>query len=735
MVGYPRGDRAIRVRVRVAHGPDRFGHSGEMSELHLSADAVPAGGRHDLVAVDGRAFAISDEAGDMRSATHGLVYDDLRHLSVLRAWVVGGRTELLAASTPSPLSAVVVSRVVTSVEDEGHPRDDDPREAGSADVAEVLVIRRRWLSGGLVDELTLRNPHPLPVVVQLELEVAADFAHVFDVKNGVVHARRASVVATPGGWTMHAPEEAGEARDSTVVRLEPTPDEADPEQGTATWRLRIEGRQQSTVTVTAVPVSAGVPARLEAPSAGATAIRQLEPWRSSVPSVASLDARIPAALDQALADLAALRIVDEAHPDRPVVAAGAPWFMTLFGRDSLLTSWMTLPFDASLAGGVLASLADLQGTEDDPLSEEQPGRIIHELRRHGGSGPFSSRSRYYGTVDATPLFVGLVAEAWRWRALDEEALGHLAPAVGRAVEWTLGAGDSDGDGFVDYLRRDPRGLANQGWKDSWDGINRADGTLPGGPLALVEVQGYAYQALRGAAELATRVDIGHHADDLERRAEALKDRFNDRFWDRRGWFVLGIDGEGRPIDALTTNPGHALWSGIADDDKARTYVERLVDPDLWTGWGLRTLAASMEAYDPLSYHNGSVWPHDTALCVAGAARYGCWEAVDLIVDGALEATRHFAGRPPELFAGVSRDDVPMPVAYPSSCSPQAWASASVLLLLRSMLGLRPTADRSRLELARPDLTGVPDLVLERLELGGAPVTVRVEGGRGEVLAG
>lgn len=708
-----------------------MGHSERVSELHASAESVPVGGRHDLVTVDGRSFSISDEGGDMVAATHGLVYDDLRHLSRLRLSVADGRTELLAASTPTPMSAVVASRVLMPVEQR-------PDEAGTAhgDLADVLAVRRRWLSGGLVEELTLSNPHPLPVAVRLDLEVAADFAHVFDVKTGTPSRRHARAVPTPDGWVLESSEEqeTGGA-DSTEVVLSPAPDRTDKERGTATWELRIDGRQQVTVRVDVRPVSAGVPARMEPLVPGGTAISQLATWRSGVPSVASLDARLPTAVGQALADLAALRIVDEAHPDRPVVAVGAPWFMTLFGRDSLLTSWMTLPFDASLAGGVLASLADLQGTADDPASEEQPGRIIHELRRHGGSGPFSSRSRYYGTVDATPLFVGLVAEAWRWRALDDDGLARLAPAVGRAVDWTLGAGDSDGDGFLDYLRRDPRGLENQGWKDSWDGITRADGSLPAGPLALVEVQGYAYSALHGAADLAAHVDIGHHADELRRQAESLKDRFNDAYWDHRGHFVLALDGEGRQVDALTTNPGHALWCGIADDDKARTYVDKLVGDELWTGWGLRTLATSMGAYDPLSYHNGSVWPHDTALCIAGAARYGCWDAVDLLVDGALEAASCFDGRPPELFAGVSREDVPVPVAYPASCSPQAWASASVLLNVRSLLGLRPTADRSGLELARRDLSGVPDLLLERLDFAGTSVAVRVDGGRGQVRAG
>jgi glycogen debranching enzyme len=697
-----------------------------MSELHLLAGTVPESGRHDLVTVDGRSFAISDESGDMVAATHGLVYDDLRHLSRLRMTLTGGRGELLAASTPAPVSAVVVSRVVTTVEDAEHgPRDP---------VAEVLVIRRRWLAGSLVEQLTLRNPHPLPVSVHLELELDADFAHVFDVKSGRADAAESARVEalTAGRWRLTS---ARDEQDSTEVVMHPEPDETDPTRLTAGWRLLIAGREEVAISVTVQPVSAGVPADLERPSelARGMPIRELSAWRSAVPTVVSLDPRLPAAVDQALADLAALRIVDRAHPDRPVVAAGAPWFMTLFGRDSLLTAWMTLPFDSSLAAGVLTSLADLQGREDDPESEEQPGRILHELRRHGGDGAFSSRSRYYGTVDATPLFVGLAAEAWRWRAIDHDVLRDLAPAIGRAVDWVIGPGDSDGDGFLDYWRRHEHGLANQGWKDSWDGINRADGTLPDAPLALVEVQGYAYAALRGAATLAEVVDLGHHADDLRRRAETLKDRFNEVFWDPRGYFVLGLDADGRPVDSLTTNPGHALWSGIADDDKAARYVERLVDPDLWTGWGLRTLARSMGAYDPLSYHNGSVWPHDTALCIAGAARYGHWDAVDLLVDGALEATRYFGGRPPELFAGVARDDVAMPVAYPSSCSPQAWASASVLMLVRTMLGLEPTEDRSSVELVRPDLSSVPDLSLERLEFARHPLSVQVSEGRARVV--
>jgi glycogen debranching enzyme len=247
------------------------------------------------------------------------------------------------------------------------------------------------------------------------------------------------------------------------------------------------------------------------------------------------------------------------------------------------------------------------------------------------------------------------------------------------------------------------------------------------------VQGYTYAALLGAAALPDTVVLTHDRGDLVRRAESLRARFNERFWDERGWFGVGLDGRGRLIDALTTNAGHALWTGIADPSLADAQIDRFLEPGTWSGWGLRTLAEPMAAYDPLSYHNGSVWPHDTALCAAGAARYGRWDVVDRIVAGALDAAEEFGGRPPELFAGIARDDAPMPVAYPSSCSPQAWSSASILLLLGTMLGLEPaTVATPEVRITRPDLAGVPDLVLERVRVHGASVTVRVQDGVGSV---
>ena len=319
----------------------------------------------------------------------------------------------------------------------------------------------------------------------------------------------------------------------------------------------------------------------------------------------------------------------------------------------------------------------------------------------------------------------LAAEAWRWGALIESDLQALAPAVDRALDW-LEQFLEDGR-FVSYARREASGLSNQGWKDSWDGVSSAAGQIPEAPISLVEVQGYTFAALTGAAELAEPMRLRHDRSALLRRAQMFRDQFNDAFWDDRGYYVLALDGSGRPIDALTTNPGHALWTGIADAGGANRYLDRVMGSDLWSGWGVRTLGETMGRYHPLSYHNGSVWPHDTAIVAAGAARYGRWDVVDLLVDGALAAASHFAGRPPELFAGLSRDSVPVPVPYPSSCSPQAWASASILLHVRSMLGLDVNTERDALVIRRS--ADLPEITVRGMVFDHADWDLVVSGNR------
>ena len=404
--------------------------------------------------------------------------------------------------------------------------------------------------------------------------------------------------------------------------------------------------------------------------------------------------------------------------------------MTLFGRDSLITSWMAMLVDSDLALGTLQTLADLQGRDENPLTEEEPGRILHEMRfgesarlSLGGSGV------YYGTVDSTPLFVMLLGELQRWGNRRDE-VDALLPAADRALAWIDEFGDRDGDGYVEYQRTSDRGLQNQGWKDSWDAVHFADGRIAQAPVALCEVQGYVHAALLARAHFAVEAGEQDLASRLRTRAADLKTRFNRDFWlDEHDWFAMGLDRDKVPIDALVSNMGHCLWTGIVDDEKAPVVAKRLLSPELFSGWGIRTLATSMTRYNPISYHNGSVWPHDNALCAAGLVRYGLLDEAHQVMEGIVHAGEFFGNRLPELFAGFPRDRYQFPVGYPTSCSPQAWAAAAPLLFLRALLRFEPDIRNGRLHLA----PAVPDW-LGRFRLDGVPImggrlSVEVEGDR------
>jgi glycogen debranching enzyme len=400
--------------------------------------------------------------------------------------------------------------------------------------------------------------------------------------------------------------------------------------------------------------------------------------------------------------------------------------MALFGRDSLLTSWMALPLDQQLALGTLQTLADFQGEKEDPLTEEQPGKILHEVRlgREAALALGGGRA-YYGSVDATPLFVALLGELHRWGIPTSDVLA-LLPAADRALAWVDEYGDLDGDEFVEYRRATDHGLANQGWKDSFDGINDAAGRLGTPPIALCEVQGYVYAAYRARAAIAGAVGDPDTAAKLEDRAAMLKAAFNERFWlPDRGWYAIALDRDKRPLDALASNMGHCLWCGIVDDDKAAAVAAHLVDAPLWSGFGVRTLATTMGAYNPISYHNGSVWPHDSAIAAAGLMRYGFVAEAQKVALGLFDAATMLGGRLPELFCGLDRSEFPAPVPYPTSCSPQAWAAASPILLVRSLLRFEPDlpAGRVRFDPAVPER--MRPLRVEHLPLGDARLTLDV----------
>jgi glycogen debranching enzyme len=411
-----------------------------------------------------------------------------------------------------------------------------------------------------------------------------------------------------------------------------------------------------------------------------------------------------------------------------LLAAGTPWFMTVFGRDTLISSLQTLLFGPELAASTLRVLAETQATVDDPERDAEPGKIIHEMRR--GKAALAWTDRYYGTVDATPLFLILLSELWRWT--DDPALAlELEEPARRALAWIDGPADSDGDGFVEYERRASHGIRNQTWKDSEDSMAFHDGTLADAPIAAAEVQGYVYDAKLRVAEVAREVwRDPATAERLEREAEELRRRFDEAFWVAdRGFYALGLDREKRQIDSLGSNIGHLLWSGIVPDERRDAVADALVGERLWSGWGVRTMATGEDAYNPLVYHNGTVWPHDNSLVAWGLARSGRTHDAARILHTMIEAAAHFDYRLPEVFAGFPRHRTRFPVVYPTASSPQAWAAATPILLLQIVLGLVP--DRAAGAL-RSDVAELPEwadgLVLDGVRAFDRRWTVRTDDG-------
>ena len=657
--------------------------------------------------VEGSSFCVSAANGDIvPELPHGVFFHDTRLVSRWTLLIDGDPVEPLSSSTPRPYRSVMVGRA-------GHI-------AGRADTP-LIVERDRRVDGGVHEEITLRSYTREPMALRLELVLEADFADIFEVKEGRANRR-------PRRARQEAPG---------VVRVDSSRDErlglavTAPGAAFAGDRLSfdviLEARGTWSSTIGLAPTTLqdeyAIGGTSDAPESSTPARRFLA-WQSRIPVPSLEDDAIERVILQSQLDLGSLRIFDPSHPERAVVAAGAPWFMALFGRDSLLTALMSLPVDPTLALGTLRTLADLQGTRVDVASEEQPGRILHEVRLGATTNlALGGGSVYYGTADATPLFVVVLGELARWGGLPEDA-EDLIDAADRALEWIVRYGDRDGDGFVEYERLNDHGLVNQGWKDSWDGITFADGSLAHAPIALCEVQGYAYAAFLARATVAAFRGDRALAAEWEERAADLKREFNERFWlPDQGYFALALDAEKRPVDSCASNMGHCLWTGIVDDDKAGQVAERLLSDQLFTGWGVRTLASDMGAYNPASYHNGSVWPHDNAIVAAGLMRYGFVEEANRIVFGMFEAATRFGGRLPELFCGFERERYPEPVSYPASCSPQAWAAATPFSLLRTTLRFDPSVPTGDVWLAPTSSEYLGDIHLRNVPFAGARISV------------
>lgn len=664
-----------------------------------------------ITILEGSSFCASSANGDIvPELPHGVFFRDTRLISRWTLLIDGVPVEPLSSMTPQPFRALFVGRA-------GHV-------PGRADTP-LTVERDRRIDGGVREVVTVRSYAREPVSCHVEVLLEADFADIFAVKEGRAHGRAHSTsgdsagrfrVEQPGtvdqlGLVVTAPD-AQVGHDRLAFRIIVPP--------RGTWVQNfvmiptVQGEEISFVAHSEEPV-------LETPPA-----RRLEAWQSRVPVPAFQDDAIERVILQSQKDLGSLRIFDPAHPERAVVAAGAPWFMALFGRDSLLTAYMSLGLDPTLALGTLRTLADLQGTAYDRASEAQPGRILHEVRLGRAHAlTLGGESVYYGTVDATPLFVVVLGELARWGGLpdDDEV---LIRAADRALEWVERDGDRDGDGFVEYARLNDFGLINQGWKDSWDGINFADGSLAEPPIALCEVQGYVYDAYRARALLASMRGDETAAARWRAKAGELKVRFNEQFWmpeQRR--FATALDRDKRQVDSCTSNIGHCLWSGIVDEDKAADVAEQLMSEQMFTGWGVRTLASDMGAYNPASYHNGSVWPHDNAIVVAGLMRYGFVDEAQRIIAGLFDAAVRFGGRLPELFCGFDRSEYDEPIVYPASCSPQAWAAASPFLLLRSLLRFDPSVPTGELWLAPAPPPEFGDMHVRNVPFAGARISIDV----------
>jgi glycogen debranching enzyme len=702
----------------------------------------------------GNMFLLTDQFGDIHSDSRGLgLYrNDTRLLSCSVLRVGGARPVVLQGSTGANFRGVIQ---LTNPTLDRNP--DDKIRPGQALTGKKLGITRERLVTGdaLRERVMIVNFAEHDETVEVMLELADDAADIFEVRGyprdrgtlmpiGATETRATFQYDGLDGYRTRTHVAFSERGDLEAVR----PDDLPSLGGAIRYRWHFplaagaahelswivwssEGPAPADHRAEATPLVPDPPAIVEDEGTAA-----YHAWNRSTTAVATDNELFNLTVSRSVADLRLL-VNDGPAEGQRYIAAGVPWFTTLFGRDSIIAAIQTLAFRPQIAVETLDVLASLQATEVDDWRDAEPGKILHELRTgetaRAGELPHSP---YYGSVDSTPLWLILLGETFDWTG-DRGLVDRLWPNALAALRWIDEYGDRDGDGFVEYERRSRRGLLNQGWKDSGDAIRDRSGIECRPPIALAEVQGYVFDAkhrmarlarMRGDIELAVRLD--READDLQRR-------FEDKFWveDQR-YYAMALDAEKRQADAIASNAGQCLWTGIVSAARARDVADRLLAPGLYSGWGIRTYAADQPGFNPFGYHTGTVWPHDTSLAAAGLKRYGFQEEANRIVGHVFEAAQHFDSfRLPELFCGFDREHAPMPVPYPVACSPQAWSAGATFMFLRTMLGLRAHADGRELELLRPNL---PDwlgkVTVTSLRIGDASVDLLFHRWRGTTSA-
>jgi glycogen debranching enzyme len=659
---------------------------------------------HDLlVAVDGNATVLSGWDGDIRTGAEGLFVDDERVLSRLEVTLGAEATSPVAAEASGARSEFVSAA----------------RAVGDNRLESTVDLRRsRVLSPGRMCESVVVTSRAIaPVRAVLRLTLAADGAGVSAVVTGQAH--RPPVAPSSTGATAAGPFEFVLPRHRTRVLLEPPPDRLEPgaDELVAEYDLDLDpgGSHRTDLEL---QVERTVASLFDAdPGGGAV------DW--SGVRVESDEPRLAPLLAQSLEDLQHLLLRDPLEPADVFAAAGSPWYLTLFGRDSIWTARMLLPFGTALAGGTLRALARRQGRHDDPAAAEQPGKIPHEVRRttHDlGTIGISLPPLYYGTVDATALWVSLLVDAWRWGMPESEVRG-LLPNLTSALGWLTGDGQPDRDGLLKYVDATGHGLANQGWKDSSDAMRHPDGSIAEGPIALVEAQAYAVEALQGAADLLDA--LGHEGSDRWRaEGAALAERVRSRYWVDAGatrHLAMALDGAGRPVGALGSNMGHVLGTGTLEPAEARQVAAALTSPDLLDRFGIRTLGVRTAGFNPIGYHTGSIWTHDTAIAALGLAREGLTPEAGVVARALLDAGEAFAYRLPELYSGETVLRRPAP--YPASCHPQAWSAASAAAVVTVALGLRADLPGRTLTVRPGPNPPFGALVVEGIRFGDAVLTV------------
>jgi glycogen debranching enzyme len=707
---------------------DRQGDTAPGDEYYVLASSR-ASQRRKHVLSHGDAFAVLDQTGDVPLSAEeelGLFYRGTRHLSQMEM-LVGGVPPFFLSGRVSADNVRAIANLT----------NNDVWVDGAVVPRSTLSIQRAALLAGprMLVQLVLHGFSLVPLELRLDFRFGGDFADVFQVR-GLARAAtgRHEAPRVERGALLLAYQGLDGVRRTTGVEITG---------GTPVWtgtHARLEfplaPQEERTIEI-AITCGNGEMRESSRPAfGGAEALREREhaAWQRERAAVLTADEPLNAVVEQALADVFMLTAAPEPGTPHAVdryVYAGIPWFATIFGRDGLITARELLLVAPGLARSVLRVLAALQGRREDPERDEEPGKILHEAR-YGemaatGEVPFG---RYYGSVDATPLFLMLLGDYARVTG-DLELVRTLWPNALAALEWMERYGDRDGDGYLEYERRGEHGLVNQGWKDSGDAVFHSDGGLADPPIALVEVQGYRYAALRALADLGELTGAGEPGRWREEAAR-LRDRINRDFWlDPDDTYAIALDRDKRPCAVVGSNPGHLLFCGVPDRDRAARLAARLLRSDSCSGWGLRTLASGQPRYNPMSYHNGSVWPHDNAIVAAGLRRYGAVQGVLDLLSGLVGAALHFDDRRlPELFCGFARRRDRAPVPYPVACRPQAWAAGSVFLLLEAALGLEVNAHSRRLVLHEPQLPGwLAWIEIRKLRVGTATVDLSVVRGR------